>query len=324
MLRERTKMKAIIAKSYGGPEVLELVETDPPEVTDEQVLVRVKAVGLNAADWHMMRGEPYLVRLMNGLRRPKQAIQGLDLAGVVESTGPGVTRFQPGDEVFGETGRALAEFVATNHANLIAKPANVSFEQAAAVPVAALTALQGLRDHGKLQPGESVLINGASGGVGPFAIQIAKALGAGHVTAVCSTRNIEQSVALGADEVVDYTSEDFTESGGRYDLVLEIVGDRRPAELKRVLNNGGRCVMIGAKGMGNWIGALTYILRAKRAGFAQFTAKQTPEDLATLAGMLESGEITPIVERTYPLAKAAEAMAYVDAGHARAKVVVTL
>jgi len=322
--RTETTMKAIVANRYGGPEVLEEAELPTPEVGDDQVLVRGKAVGLNAADWHYLRGEPYLARLSFGIRKPKRTIQGIDIAGVVEEVGSEVTRFKPGDEVYGETGGGLAEFVATSEQNLGHKPSNSSFEEAAAIPIAGLTALQGLRDHGAMEAGDKVLINGASGGVGTFAVQIAKALG-GHVTAVCSTRNVEQAKALGADEVVDYTKEDFTQKADRYDVILEIVGDRKPTQMRKLLTSDGTCVMIGAKDMGDWIGPLTYM--AKNALTRQVTgmlAKQTPEDLELLADMIEAGELTPVVEKAYPMAEAAAAMAHVDDGHARGKIVVTV
>ena len=322
--RTETTMKAIVANRYGGPEVLEETELATPEVGDDQVLVAVKAVGLNAADWHYLRGEPYLARLSFGLRKPKRPIQGIDIAGVVEQVGSEVTRFQPGDEVYGETGGGLAEFVATSEKNLAIKPSNSSFEEAAAIPIAGLTALQGLRDHGSMEAGDKVLINGASGGVGTFAVQIAKAMG-GHVTAVCSTRNVEQARALGADEVIDYTKEDFAQRSDRYDVILEIVGDRKRTQMRKLLTTDGTCVMIGAKGMGNWIAPLTYM--AKNALTSQVTgmlAKATPEDLKVLADMIEVGDLTPAVEKAYPMSEVAAAMAHVDDGHARGKVVVTI
>ncbi len=321
-------MEAIVRKTYGPPEVLELAEVDKPVPAADQVLVRARAVSVNPLDWHTLTGTPYLLRLQEGLRGPKSPRLGVDFAGTVEAVGADVTRLEPGDEVFGGKSGAFAEYVCARDA-VVKKPANVSFEQAAAVPIAGITALQGLRDKGGLQPRQKVMVNGASGGVGTFAVQIAKALGA-EVTAVCSTRNVEQTRALGADHVVDYTGEDFTRRGERYDVLLDIAGNRSWREYKRVLQPEGTLVFVGGPKTNRWIGPMGRALRKKVAAtrgdrrVAMFLAKLNNEDLSFLAKLLEEGSVKPVIDRQYALGQAAEAFAYLGDGHARGKVVLSL
>jgi NADPH:quinone reductase-like Zn-dependent oxidoreductase len=320
-------MKAFVQEAYGSPDVLVLRDVEKPTPDDDQVLVRVRAASVNPADWHHVTGTPYLVRLSDGLRRPKQAQPGTDMAGEVEAVGRNVTRFRPGDEVFGMRSGAFAEYVAVRADRIVRKPANVTFEEAGSVPVAALTALQGLRDKGGLQPGHQVLIIGASGGVGTFAVQIAKALGA-EVTAVCSTRNVDMVAALGADQVVDYTREDFVHSGRKYDVVLDGAGNRSIADRRRVLKPTGTLVIVGGPKTNRWtgpVGPLVAAIVRSRFGGPRATgmlAKNNVADLETLRDLLESKQVTPVVERTYPLEDLPEAMAYLGQGHARGKIVI--
>ena len=322
-------MRAVVQDRFGPPEMLELREVERPEAGDSQVLVRVRAASVNPADWYAMTGMPWLARPAMGLRRPRTGRLGVDLAGEVEAVGRNVTRFRPGDEVFGTGDGTLAEYVAVVEATLAGKPGRLSFEQAAAVPVAALTALQGLRDKGRLRPGQRVLVNGASGGVGTFAVQLAKALGA-EVTAVCSTRNVEAARSLGADRVVDYTREDFTGSGRRHDLLLDVAGSRPWSACRRVLEPRGRLVLVGAPKGSRLLGPLGHIARVRLASLRAsqkvvfFISKATSQDLTALAELLEAGTVTPSVERTYPLAEAADALRYLGEGHARGKLVVTV
>lgn len=321
-------MKAVVRNRYGGPDVLQLVEIDTPKPADDEVLVRVHAASVNPADWYGMTGLP-AARPKSGWRRPKEPRIGIDFAGVVEAVGASVTGFAPGQEVYGGRNGALAEYVCVKNA-VAPKPARLSFEQAAAIPVAAVTALQGLRDKGKLEPGQRVLINGASGGVGTFAVQIAKALGAARVTGVCSPANVDNVRALGADDVVDYTKEDVTRRGERYDVVLHVAGNRSYGDLKRVLESSGRLVVAGASKKGRVLGPLGYVIRTKVASLGRspramfFIAKLTREDLLVLNEMIEAGTVTPFVDRTYALDDVADAMRYVGDGHARGKVVVTV
>jgi NADPH:quinone reductase-like Zn-dependent oxidoreductase len=324
-------MKAIRYYQYGSPEVLELKDIDKPVVDDDRVLVRVRAASVNPYDWHMMRGLPYFVRLMAGPRRPKSHVMGLDVAGHVEAVGRNVTRFKPGDEVFGTAGGALAEYVRGREANLLAKPAGLTFEQAAAVPVAGYTALQGLRDKGQIRPGQMVLINGASGGVGTFAVQIAKAFGA-NVTGVCSTRNVDMVRSIGADHVVDYTREDFTRSEQRFDLMLDLAGTHSLSECRRVLAPNGILVLAGAVGVpeARWFEPLIPLVKALVLSrfvsqkFVPFLAKNSKDDLIVLKELIETGKVTPVIDRTYPLSETAEALRYLGTGHARGKVIITL
>jgi NADPH:quinone reductase-like Zn-dependent oxidoreductase len=316
-------MKAIVQNHYGSPGLLELKEVDKPQVKEDQVLVRVHAAALNAGDYFSMQGSPWLARFSVGLPRPKDYILGWDLAGQVEQAGRNVKGFKPGDEVFGSCSHTLAEYVCAAEGHLAPKPATLTFEQAAAVPTAALTALQGLRDAGKIQPGHKVLINGASGGVGTFAVQIAKALGA-EVTAVCSTNKVDQIRSLGADHVVDYTKDDFTLKGQRYDLVLDNVGNRSFSDFRRVLTPAGKLIPnTGHAGMGYVILSLVRSLFLRQQG-GLFMATPNRDDLVTLKDLIEAGKVTPVIDRTYTLAETPAALQYVGDGHARGKVVILL
>ena len=319
-------MKAIIQTAYGSPGILELLEVEKPTPKDDEVLVKVHASSVNIAEWYGMTGL-FLARIGNGLFKPKDTRLGADFSGVVEAVGKNVTDFKPGDEVFGGRSGAFAEYVTVRKA-IAPKPANVTFEEAAAVPVAGITALQGLRDYGKIQPGQKVLINGASGGVGTFAVQIAKAFGA-DVTTVCSTQNVECARSLGADHVFDYTREDFTRSSQRYDLLLDVNGRRSWFEYKRVLKPEAKVVIVGGPRT-PLIGPLSHVIRMKLASLGSkrkvifFVAKFNREDMLALKDLLETGKIKPFVERTYPLTQIADAMRLLGAGHARGKIVVTM
>ena len=321
-------MKAIVRTKFGSPDVLELQEVEKPVVGDDQVLVRVSAASLNLGDVHMMRGRPYIIRLI-GLRqrRPVDRILGWDLAGRVEAVGANVKEFRPGDEVFGSSIHTLAEFVAVRDVGLVRKPSNMTFEQAAAVPVAAYTALQGLRDVGGLQPGQEVLINGASGGVGTFAVQIAKALGA-NVTGVTSTKNLDLVRSIGADHVIDYTREDFTKTGRRYDLIFDVAGNHSLTAYKRVLKPRGTIVQVGQTGRKEHsifpLFENRLLAPFVRYRLRMFIAKRKKEDLNTLKGYLETGKVRPVIDRTYPLREVPEAMRYLGTLHARGKVVITV
>jgi NADPH:quinone reductase-like Zn-dependent oxidoreductase len=315
-------VKAILNHRYGGPESLEVGEADAPEPGEGQVLVRVRAASVNPYDWHVMRGAPYLVRLFAGLRQPSSPLLGADLAGVVESVGAGVTRFRAGAEVFGGGEGAYAELAVVKEDRLAAKPADLTFEQAAAIPIAGTTALQGLRDHGGLQAGQRVLVNGAGGGVGSFAVQIAKSMGA-HVTGVCSAGKLELVRSLGADEVIDYAADDFT-SHGPFDLVLDTVSTRTLREVRRALTPSGTLISIGG-GKGRLFGGLgsalwmTLVARFVKQKLGFFIAKMNGDDLLAVAE-----RSTPVVSQVYPLAETAEAIRLVEAGHARGKVVIVV
>lgn len=320
-------MKAIVQHGYGSPDVLELKEVARPTVDDDSVLVRVRAASLNAADWHLLRGQPYVARLMMGLRRPKRTVPGIDLAGHVETVGTNVTQFKPGDEVFGARSGACAEYVLARERNLVSKPSGLTFEQAAAIPTAAVTALQGFRDVGQIQPGQKVLINGAAGGVGTFAVQIAKSFGA-DVTAVCSTRNVDMVRSLGADRVIDYTKEDFTRSGQRYDLIFDNAANRSRSDLRRVLAPNGTVVPVGAP-KGTLVLLLTVIQMLVLSRFMSrrrgpFLARHNKEDLLVLRDLAETGKITSVIDRRYTLREVPEAMRYLGEGHARGKIVITI
>ncbi|HET6943864.1 MAG TPA: NAD(P)-dependent alcohol dehydrogenase [Gaiellaceae bacterium] len=321
-------MKAIVRSAYGPPDRLELREVERPEVADDGVLVRVRATSVNRGDWYGLTGRPYVVRPMMGLLKPRSQLLGGDFAGTAEAVGKDVTDIAPGDEVFGGRDGAFAEYVCSRN-GVARKPANLSFEEAAAVPVAALTALQGLRDKGRLEPGQKVLINGASGGVGTFAVQIAKALGA-DVTAVCSTRNIEQAESLGADRVVDYTREDFTRSGTRYHIVFDVAGSRSWPEVRRVLEPHGTLVMVGAPEGDRWLGPLSHLARVRLAslrGYPKavfFIAKFNKPDMDVLRELVESRKVKPAIERRYELSEIADALRYMGEGHAQGKLVVTV
>ena len=325
---ERGTMKAIIRERYGRPDVLELRDVDKPVIEDDQVLVRVHASSVNPVEWYGVTG-PFFGRIGNGLRKPKHRAVGADLAGRVEAVGRGVKEFQPGDEVFGTSGGSWAEYACAREARLMPKPANLSFEEAAAVPVAAITALQALRDKAQVQPGQKVLINGASGGVGTFAVQIAKSFEA-DVTAVCSTRNVDTVRSLGADRVVDYTHEDFTQRGERHDLMLDIAGSRSFSDFRRALTREATVVLVGGRMTYRGLGPLPHLLgtllasRGRSQTVKFFVAKITKEDLAFLQELLETGKVTPVIDRTYQLSEAPEALRYFGEGHATAKVVITM
>lgn len=322
-------MKAITYRSYGTPDVLQLAEIDQPSLGDDQVLVAVEAASVNPVDWHAVTGTPYLFRLQGGLRTPKRNTTGSDVAGRVEAVGRNVTQYQPGDEVFGNGSGTLAEYVTVSEDTVVPKPAALTFVQAGAVGVAALTALQGLRDHGDLQSGQKVLINGAAGGVGTYAVQIAKALGA-EVTGVCSTRNVDLVRSLGADHVVDYTQEDFAEDERRYDLLLDNVGNRSLTACRSTLKPDGTYVIVSGPKKNRLLGPVMRMARALvffrfvSQDAIWFVAKINKADLVTLKELLESGKVVPVVDRQYELSEAAEAFRYLGQGHARGKVVVTI
>jgi NADPH:quinone reductase-like Zn-dependent oxidoreductase len=324
-------MKAILHCEYGGPEVLTLADVEKPTPADNQVLVRVHAASVNPLDL-TIRG-PWLLRPLFGLRKPKETRLGVDYAGTVEAVGKNVTNFKPGDEVFGGKNGALSEYVCVlADRSVVLKPANMTFEQAAAVPVAAITALQGLRDKGKIQAGQKVLINGASGGVGTFAVQIAKSFGT-EVTGVCSTRNVDLVRSIGADHVIDYTKEDFTNGAQRYDLIYDLVGNHSFSERRRILNPNGICVMAGIGGAG-WhdgfatrlLGELNAYVRSRFVSqkFIAYIAQFNKQDMMVLADLMQTGKVTPVIDRTYKLNETAEAMRYLEQGHARGKVVITV
>ncbi len=320
-------MKAIIQQRYGSPDVLRLQEVEKPALEDDRVLVRVRASSVNATDWRHLRGKPYAARpMMGGLRKPKSSAVGVDAAGIVEAVGKDVTGIAPGDEVYGMRNGAFAEYVSGR--TFVPKPANLSFEQAAAVPVAAGTALIALRDKGATQAGQRVLITGAGGGVGTFAVQLAKVCGA-EVTAVSSTGNLELVRSLGADHLIDRTREDFTRRPERYDLVVDVGGRPSVRAIRRVLAPGGTLVLVGA-GKGDWIGPITRFVagtlrsRLLKQRIVGFYAEVTKEHLLVLKDLIEAGKVTPVIDRTFPLSEAAEALRYVEPGHARGKVVITV
>jgi len=321
-------MKAIVYHNYGSPDVLKCEEIEKPIVGDDDVLIKVRAASANPLDWHDMRGAPYMLRIGTGLRKPTSPRLGVDLAGQVEAVGRNVTQFQPGDEVFGASRGAFAEYVCARENRLVLKPANLTFEQAAAIPVAAITALQGLRDKGRIQPGQKVLINGAAGGVGTFAVQIAKSFGA-DVTGVCSTRNVDMVRSIGADQVIDYTQEDFTQSGQRYDLILDSVGNHSLSACRRVLSPKGTYVMVGAPS-GRWIKPLPRLLkvlllsRFVSQNLIFFVASINKDDLVVLKELMEAGKVTPVIDRRYKLSEVPEAIRYLEEGHVRGKVAITL
>jgi NADPH:quinone reductase-like Zn-dependent oxidoreductase len=323
-------MKAIVGRCYGSPDVLRFEDIEKPTPADDQVLVKVRAASVNPLDWHSMRGTPYLLRMEAGLGAPNNPRLGVDFAGTVEAVGKDVKRFKPGDDVFGGRTGAFAEYVTIREVRALAlKPANMTFGQAAAVPIAGITALQALRDEGRIQPGQKVLINGASGGVGTFAVQIAKSLGA-EVTGVCSTKNVQMVRSIGADHVIDYTKEDFTKSGQRYDLILDNVGSHSLLEYRRVMNPKAILVIVGGPSDGRWIAPMDTLLRAKllspfvsqKVGF--FMAELNQKDLTVLGDLMQSGKVTPVIDRQYKLSEVPEAIRYLEEGHARGKVVINL
>jgi NADPH:quinone reductase-like Zn-dependent oxidoreductase len=324
-------MKAIVYTEYGSPDVLQFKDIEKPTPKDNEVLVKVHAASANPADWHLMRADPFLVRLENGLLKPKNTRLGADVAGRVEAIGRNVTQFQGDDDVFGEMALhelgSFAEYVCASEDALALKPANLTFEQAAAVPLAAFTALQGLRDKGQIQSGQKVLINGASGGVGTFAVQIAKSYGT-EVTGVCSTPNLEMVRSIGADQVIDYTQEDFTQNEQCYDLIFDAVANHSVSEYERALCPNGTCVIAGFLTivhlfqvilLGSWVSSTA----GKRIGIMG-TAKPNQKDLAIIKELLETGKVVPVIDRVYPLRETADAIRYLEAGHARGKVVITL
>jgi NADPH:quinone reductase-like Zn-dependent oxidoreductase len=316
-------MKAIVQNEYGSPDVLKLKEVDKPVVKENDVLVSVHAVALNAGDYFSMRGSPWLARFTVGFPKPKNYILGWDLAGHVEAVGKNVKLFQPGDEVFASCNGTLAEYACAAEEKFAMKPTNLTFEQAAAVPTAAITALQGLRDAGKVQPGQKVLINGASGGVGTFAVQIAKSFGA-EVTGVCSTRNVDMVRSIGADHVIDYTQEDFTQSGQRYDLILDNVANRSFSDLRHALTPQGIIIPnSGHGGMGYVIKAFLLSPFMRQQG-RMYLASSNNKDLVVLKELIEAGKVTPVIDRTYPLSDTPEAFRYLEEDHARGKVVITV
>jgi NADPH:quinone reductase-like Zn-dependent oxidoreductase len=321
-------MKAIVYSHYGSPEVLRCEEIEKPTPGDNEVLLRVRAAAVNPFDWHVMRGMPYFLRMMAGLRQPKETRLGVDVAGQVEAAGKNVTSFKAGDEVFGSCRGALAEYARASESTLVTKPDSVTFEQAAAAPLAAWTALQGLRDEGQIRSGQKVLINGAAGGVGTFAVQIARSFGA-DVTAVCGTRNVDMVRSIGADRVIDYTREDFTKSGERYDLVLDTVGNHSLLACRRVLIPQGRYVAVGGPS-GRWmIGFLVRVIAAPVLSrfvsqkLSIVMARPSQEDLVTVRDLMETGRVTPVIDRRYELSEVPEAIRYLEEGHARGKVVIT-
>jgi NADPH:quinone reductase-like Zn-dependent oxidoreductase len=321
------QMKAIVYTKYGSPDVLQFKEVEKPAPTDGQILVKIYAASANPLDWHLMRASPFLARLAGGLRKPKDPRLGADFAGRVEAVGANVAQFQPGDEVFGASTGAFAEYICVAESEVALKPANLSFEQAAAVPVAATTALQGLRDTGQIHTGQRVLVNGASGGVGTFAVQIARAFGT-EVTGVCSTRNLDMVRSIGADHAIDYMKEDFTRTGQHYDLIYDAVGNSSVSAYRRALNPGGTCVVAGFTSLPRLfehmlIGPLRSKIGDKKVGLMG-TAQIKQKDLVSLRELLEAGKVTPVIDRRYSLREVPEAIRYLEAKHARGKVVITV
>jgi len=318
-------MKAIVHTKYGSPDVLRLEEVEKPAPKKDEVLVKIHAASTNPYDWHSMRGSPVFVRFISGLLKPKNKFLGVDLAGQVEAVGPNVNRFNVGDEVFGMSRGAFLEYVSTREVNLVLKPPNLSFDEAAAVPTAGLTALQCLRDQGDIQSGQKVLINGASGGVGPFAVQIAKSFGA-DVTGVCSTRNVDIVRSIGANQVIDYTQEDFTQNGEPYDLILDNVGNRSLSEVKRILDPNGTYILNGY----NLALMMRLMLQSRLSGsegqrmINAALTRTNQSDLEYLRELLEAGEVVPVIDRRYPLSETPEAIRYLEKGHARGKVIITM
>jgi NADPH:quinone reductase-like Zn-dependent oxidoreductase len=323
------RMKAIVYRCYGSPDVLEFSDVEKPTPFDDEVLVKVHAASVNPLDWHYMRGSPYLMRLGSGLGAPDNTRLGVDFAGTVVAVGENVARFKPGDEVFGGKNGAFADYVTVREDGALAmKPANITFEQVASVPVAAVTALQALRDKGKLKPGQKVLINGASGGVGTFAVQIAKSLGA-EVTGICSTRNVEMVRSIGADHVIDYTKEDYTEIGERYDLIIDMVGNHSLLANRQALKADGTFVIVGGS-KGDWLGPLMGPINALILSpfvdqeFVMILAELRKEDLATVGDLMRAGEVTPVIDRRFRLSEVPAAIRYSEEGHARGKIIIEL
>ena len=326
---ETVLMKAIVYRCYGSPDVLNFEDIAKPTPADDEVLVKVVAASVNPLDWHYMRGSPYIMRLGSGLSAPNDSSMGVDFAGTVEAVGKNVKRFKPGDEVFGGRGGAFAEYVTVPEDRALArKPANITFAQAASVPIAAITALQALRDKGKLKPGHKVLINGASGGVGTFAVQIAKSFGA-EVTGVCSTRNVDMVRSIGADHIIDYTREDYTESGKQYDLIIDMVGNHSLMANRRALTPEGIFVIVGG-GKGNWLGPLMGPIKALMLSplvdqeFVLLLAALSKDDLAILGDLMQAGSVTPVIDRHYRLSDVPLAIRYSEEGHAQGKIIIDM
>lgn len=328
----RDPARAIVYCEYGTADVLRLVEIEKPIPADDEILVRVRAAAINPLEWHYMRGTPYVMRLDTGLRKPGITRLGVDFAGTVEAVGRKVTRLEPGDHVFGGRTGALAEYVTVREdRSVVPKPAAVTFEQAASVPIAALTALQALRDAGGVRPGQAVLVNGASGGVGTFAVQLAKSFGA-HVTGVCSTRNLELVRSLGADRVIDYTREDFAAGEERYDLILDLVGNRPLSDFRRAMKPEAKTILVGGGGPedGRWIGPLIRPIKAMLLSpfvseeFVPFMAELNQADLVLMGELMASGSVKPVIDRLYPLSEVPDAIRYLEEGHARGKVIIAM
>jgi NADPH:quinone reductase-like Zn-dependent oxidoreductase len=323
-------MKAIVQDRYGPTDVLQFRDIDQPEIADDEVLVRVRAAGVDRGVWHLMTGLAYAIRLAGyGLRAPKTPVPGADLAGIVEAVGKDVTRFRPGDEVFGIGKGAYAEYARAPENKLAPKPANLTFDQAAAVAISGLPALHGLRDYGRVAPGQKVLIIGASGGVGTFAVQLAKAFGA-EVTGVSSTAKVDLVRSIGADHVIDYTRDDFAAGEQRYDLILDIGGNPTLSRLRRALTPRGTLVIVGGEGGGRWLGGIDRLLRARLLSpfvsqkLTTVIPKENLEDILVLKDLIEAGKVTPVIDRTYPLTEAPQAIRYMEEGNARGKVVITV
>jgi len=318
-------MKAIVQTRYGSPNALRLEEVDKPVPRDDEVLVRVSAAAVNIGDWHLLRGIPYVMRLGLGLRKPRREIPGRDIAGHVEADGRNVERFQPGDEVFGWCSGAFAEYACPSENNLLPRPANLTLEQSAAVGDSAFTALAAVRDQGRVQQGQRILINGAAGGVGTFAVQIAKSFGA-NVTAVCSARNVDMVRSIGADQVIDYTTEDFAQAEQRYDVMLDLIGNRSLLSCRRVLASRGTYVVVGVKDPGRWLGLNRQIKASLLSPFVRqrmrvFVVKHSREDLGILKELVEAGRVTPVIDRRYELSEAPQAFRHQGEGHTRGKIV---
>ncbi len=325
---EEKFMKAIIYQKYGSPDVLELKDVEKPIPSDDEVLVKVHATAANPLDWHLLRGKPFLVRLMGfGLLKPKNPMLGADIAGRIEAVGKNIIQFKSGDEVFGTARGGFAEYVCAREKSLALKPHNISFEEAASAPVAAFTALQGLRDTGQIKSGQKVLINGASGGVGTFAVQMAKSFGA-VVTGVCSTRNLDMVRSIGADHVIDYTQADFTKNGQRYDLIFDVAANRSVLDYKRALSPGGKCVTAGFSTLFHMFQEVFLGFLVSKLGSRKITgmgmARPNKNDLVIIKELFESGQVRSVIDRRYPLSETAEAIRYLEQGHARGKVVITI
>jgi NADPH:quinone reductase-like Zn-dependent oxidoreductase len=321
-------MRAIVQAKYGSPDVLQLRDVDQPVVGDREVLVRVRAAAVNIGDWHLLRGVPYVMRVASGLLKPNRGIPGLDIAGQVEAVGGAVRQFRPGDEVFGWCKGAFAEYASAAEDSLLPKPANLTVEQSAAVGDSAFTALAAVRDQGKVQPGHRVLINGASGGVGTFAVQIARSFGA-DVTGVCGTKNLAMVESIGANRVIDYTREDFTRTEQRHDLMLDLVGNRSLSECRRALAPTGTYVLVGVSDMGRWFGLDRQMKALLLSPFVRqrmrvFVVRHNRDDLAVLKDLVEAGKLAPVIDRRYELSEIPEALRYQGEGHARGKIVIAM